>query len=109
MAVCLPALQPEFNLSDSFAAVATTCSMFGMFVGALLWGFSSDKYGRKLPFLGTLVVASVFGILSAFALEIRLFCVLLFGMGVGVGGSLPTDGALFLEFVPMKQSMYLSL
>jgi MFS family permease len=107
LAVCLPAIQPEFNLSDSFAAIATTCSTSGMFVGALLWGFSSDRYGRKIPFIGTLLVSGLFGILAAFALDIQLFCILFFLTGIGVDGS--TDGALFLEFVPMRQSMYLSL
>lgn len=74
-------------------------------VGAFLWGFISDKYGRKTPFLLTLCVAAIFGILSSLSMTISLFCVLLYAMGVGVGGSLPTDGSLFLEFVPMKQSM----
>ncbi|KAL3894049.1 MAG: hypothetical protein SGCHY_005496 [Lobulomycetales sp.] len=116
LAVCLPALQPEFSLSDSLAAgtllsltsafsVATTTSMLGMLFGSIIWGLVSDKYGRRLPFLLTLLIAAIFGTSSAFAMSVPMFCLLLVGMGLGVGGSLPTDGSLFLEFVPMRQSM----
>lgn len=56
----------------------------------------SDAQGRTPAFNFTLLLTSVFGILSAFAPTFPLLCLALFGLGTGVGGSMPTDGTLFV-------------
>jgi len=72
----------------------------GMMVGAWAWGSFSDSFGRTAAFNGTLLLTSIFGIMAGFATSFPSLCLLLFGLGVGVGGSMPTDGTLFLENIP---------
>lgn len=60
----------------------------------------SDSQGRTPAFNLTLLLTSIFGMLSAFAPSFFWLCVALFGLGTGVGGSMPTDGTLFLENIP---------
>ncbi|KAI9300744.1 major facilitator superfamily domain-containing protein [Cunninghamella echinulata] len=77
-----------------------------MMFGSFFWGSYSDTKGRKLPYTMTLVITSVFGVLSSFAFSFWSLCLLLFFLGFGVGGNMPTDGALYLEFLP-KEYHYL--
>ena len=38
-----------------------------------------------------------------------LYCLFLALMGIGIGGNLPIDGSLFLEFIPLEQQKLLTL
>lgn len=73
-----------------------------MTVGAFFWGSYSDTKGRKLPYTMTLAITSLFGLLSSFAFNFTSLCFTLFFLGFGVGGNMPTDGALYLEFLPQE-------
>ncbi|KAJ1668970.1 hypothetical protein GGF38_002617 [Coemansia sp. RSA 25] len=77
--------------------------------GALVWGPVSDKYGRLVAYRWTLVVTAVFGLLASAAPTFALLCLCLFGLGSGVGGNMPVDGAIFLEFVPREKRHLLTL
>lgn len=65
--------------------------------------------GRRIAFNVTLLITSVFGIASAYASTWGGVCLLYAAMGFGVGGNLPVDGALFLEFLPDASSSLLTL
>lgn len=65
--------------------------------------------GRRIAFNCTLLITSVFGIASAYASSWGGVCVLFAALGFGVGGNLPVDGALFLEFLPDASSSLLTL
>ena len=66
-------------------------------------------FGRRIPFNATLFIASVFGILSAYMPSWGWVCFMYAMMGFGVGGSLPVDGALFMEFLPDANSSLLTM
>ena len=66
----------------------------------------SDAQGRTSAFNWTLLLTSLFGLASSFAPSFPWLCFALFWLGTGVGGSMPTDGTLFLENVP-RSSHYL--
>jgi MFS family permease len=57
----------------------------------------------------TLLITSIFGILAAYGQSWGAVCVLYAAFGFGVGGNLPVDGALFLEFLPDASSSLLTL
>lgn len=65
-----------------------------MMFGAWGWGSYSDSQGRTTAFNLTLLLTSIFGLASAFAPSFAWLCIALFGLGTGVGGSMPTDGTL---------------
>lgn len=62
-----------------------------------------------MAFNCTLLITSVFGILAAYASTWGDVCFMFAALGFGVGGNLPVDGALFLEFLPDASSSLLTL
>jgi MFS family permease len=65
--------------------------------------------GRRLAFNMTLFLAGVFGIAAGAAPTWVGACGLFAALGTGVGGNLPVDGALFLEFIPNTSGALLTL
>jgi MFS family permease len=100
LAIALPQIQREFKVPDDRIGYTTTATFIGLLVGATVWGVASDLIGRRLAFNATLGIAGIFGLAVGGAPNwigvASLFAVL----GLGVGGNLPVDGALFLEFLP---------
>ena len=79
----------------------TTCATFvGLCIGASFWGIASDVIGRRPAFNATLFIAGVFGLAVGGSSNWVGTCGMFAALGVGVGGNLPVDGALFLEFLP---------
>ena len=88
----------------------TTCATFiGLCIGASFWGVASDIIGRRLAFNSTLLIAGVFGLAVGGGNSWIGVCGLYAALGVGVGGNLPVDGALFLEFIPFESGNLLTL
>ncbi|KAI8927377.1 major facilitator superfamily domain-containing protein [Entophlyctis helioformis] len=109
IAAVLPQIQREFGLPDSLAGLGTTCAFMGMIVGSAGWGLLSDVIGRRPAFHWTLLIAGTCGTLAAFAPTYTLLCLAYAGMAFGVGGNLPVDGTLFLEFTPAEYQRLLTL
>lgn len=57
----------------------------------------------------TLFLAGAFGLAIGGASSWIGTCGLYAAVGVGIGGNLPVDGALFLEFLPSASSGWLTL
>lgn len=109
IALTLPSLQAEFGIAETTVRY-TTCSLFiGLCLGASFWGVGSDIMGRRLAFNCTLMIAGIFGIAAGAAPSWIGACGLFAALGVGVGGNLPVDGALFLEFLPNASGGLLTL
>ena len=105
----LPQLTLEFG-PDSNRVRYTTCATFlGLCVGATFWGVASDVIGRRPAFNATLFLAAAFGLAVCFADSWIAVCGLYASIGVGVGGNLPVDGALFLEFLPKSSGSLLTM
>ncbi|KAL0479179.1 svop [Acrasis kona] len=98
----------EMNISDVAAAALGSIVFIGMAFGAYLSGVIADKYGRKPIFCGSVLVVSMFGLLSAFSPNYPILMILRFFVGVGLGGIPPTDHSMLMEFSP-KSSRGLSM
>lgn len=106
----LPAIKVEWGLTTSQMALLGTTIFLGMLGGALVWGRLSDLLGRKIGFISTVAIDSVFGLLSAFAPAFPWLVVLRTMTGFGVGGTLPVDYSIFSEYLPSeKRGRYLVL
>lgn len=80
-----------------------------MCIGSFFWGLGADIIGRRIAFNFTLLITSIFGIWAAYAPSWGSVCFLFACLGTGVGGNLPVDGAVFLEFLPDASSALLTL
>ncbi|XP_076910569.1 organic cation/carnitine transporter 7-like [Bidens hawaiensis] len=95
-----PAIQPEWGLSANQESMISTVAFAGMLVGAYSWGVVSDTFGRKKGFLGSAIITTIAGVLSAFAPNYISLLILRCLVGVGLGcGHVFTSW--FLEFVPI--------
>lgn len=109
VALTLPKLTAEFGI-DSNTIRYTTLSLFtGLCIGASFWGIASDIIGRRLAFNATLFIAGAFGLAAGGGHSWVATCSLFACLGAGVGGNLPVDGALFLEFLPFASGNLLTL
>jgi MFS family permease len=108
ISVIQPQAQLEYDLTDFQTAALQTFMLTGMMLGAVFWGAMADIIGRRPAFMITLSVCSFFAISTAFALNYAMLCFLVVLMGFGIGGNIPIDGALFIEFVPKAQQSYLT-
>ncbi|KAF3809395.1 putative MFS-type transporter PB1E7.08c [Colletotrichum gloeosporioides] len=109
VSLTLPSLSAEFAISEKTVRYTTSSIFLGLCFGSFVWGIGSDVLGRRIAFNMTLLITGVFGILLAFAPSWGWVCFLFASLGFGVGGNLPVDGALFLEFLPDASSSLLTL
>ncbi|OTA02288.1 MFS permease [Trichoderma parareesei] len=109
VSLTLPSLSAEFDIPEKTVRYTTSSCFIGLSLGSFLWGIGSDLVGRRIAFNMTLFITSIFGILAAYGQSWGAVCFLYGAFGFGVGGNLPVDGALFLEFLPDASSSLLTL
>ena len=109
MAIILPQLQKEFSLSGFSVGLPSFSMYLGAMLGNLVFGYLSDRYGRKRCFLATLLVSSLATFMIAISLSLEMVLVASFLLGIGVGGGLPVDGNIFIESIPPAKESLLAL
>ncbi len=108
VAIILPQVEREFNIQSDVRWM--TFSLYcGLILGAATWGILADVIGRRPSFNITLCIAGIFGIAGGAAPSFVGLGGLLAALGFGLGGNLPVDGMMFLEFVPAKSQYLLTL
>ncbi|HWD46780.1 MAG TPA: MFS transporter, partial [Actinomycetota bacterium] len=74
------------GLSDSQVGLAAAIYVLGACLGALFFGYLTDRFGRKKLFLITLVLYLVATVLTAFSMNPLWFYACRFLTGAGIGG-----------------------
>ena len=69
-------------------------------VGALVFGPIADLRGRRLAFTFTLLISGAAGCVAAMASSFWMLALFIAIVGFGVGGNMPVDGAIAIEFCP---------
>lgn len=103
----LTPIMNEFHPSKG--PLLTLSQNIGLLGGAIFWGFGCDIFGRKLGFNATLGTAAVWGMISAGSLTFAAIGVFAAFWSFGVGGNLPVDSAIFLEFLPSSHQYLLTV
>ncbi|CAJ1052325.1 solute carrier family 22 member 7-like [Xyrichtys novacula] len=88
---------------------AATIFFMGVMVGAAVFGYLSDRFGRKSMLLVSYIVAAVFGIASAFSFNYTMFAVMRFFTGFGISGIGFITVALCVEWVDIKHRAVVSV
>ena len=81
----MPAVGKKWHLHASQLGLLGTAMFLGMLGRALVWGRVSDLMGRKIGFISTMAIDSVFGLLSAFSPSFTWLIILRTLTGFGVG------------------------
>ncbi|OCH87958.1 MFS general substrate transporter [Obba rivulosa] len=96
----------EFHFQGPFLTLSQS---IGLLVGAMFWGLGSDVWGRRPSFNFTLLITGVFALSAGSAPNKVVLCSLIGAWSVGVGGNLPVDSAIFLEFIPASHQYLLTV
>jgi MFS transporter, AAHS family, 4-hydroxybenzoate transporter len=89
------------SLGPIFAA-----GLFGLMLGAMAFGTLADKIGRKWGIILSVLIYSIFSLLTPLADSFASLLVLRFLAGLGNGGALPIVIALTREYVPARLSAF---
>lgn len=109
LAVTLPQIEYEFGTSSKHVRFATFALYVSLLVSTSFWGICSDIIGRRPSWNITLFLSAVFGIAVGAAPSFPAMAGLLACLGLGLGGNLPVDGAMMIEFIPGSHQWLLTL
>ena len=90
------------HLSDAQVTGAATTYLAGAVMGALLFGYLTDRLGRRKLFLVTLATYSLATVASAFSWNLLSFSLFRFFTGVGIGGEYAAINSAVDELIPGK-------
>ena len=95
--------RPEsLHFSGKEIGFVDSCYLFGAVVGALVFGYLTDKLGRKKLFSVTLGVYLVGAACSAFAWNLWSFAAFLMITGAGIGGEYSAINSAIDELIPAR-------
>lgn len=92
-----------FNRSIAEVAFAITLTLACRPIGALLFGWLGDRYGRRIPLMIDVAFYSIVALLTAFAPNFTVFLVLRALFGVAMGGEWGLGAALTMEMLPPER------
>lgn len=99
-----PALQnPQtLHLSSADLGAVASCYVVGAVTGALVSGWVTDRFGRRLVFYATLIVYLTGVLLSALAWNFWSFALFRMLTGMGIGGEYAAVNSAIDELIPAK-------
>ncbi|KAF2866319.1 major facilitator superfamily domain-containing protein [Massariosphaeria phaeospora] len=105
----LSPMQQELGFADNQTGNLSTAFSAGLTAGAFVWGVLVDIIGRQWAFNLTVLIASVFGLCLGIPDSYDAILVLTAFVGFGVGGNIPIDTTITLEFTPQNRRWLLPL
>lgn len=99
-----PALQSRDTLALSSANLGAIASFYvlGAVIGALGFGWITDRFGRRLVFYITLIIYLTGVLLSALAWDFWSFALFRMLTGLGIGGEYAAVNSAIDELIPAK-------
>jgi MFS family permease len=91
---------PTLHFSDQDVGEASSAYLLGAVVGALLFGWLTDRFGRRKLFFITLGVYILATAATAFSWGFASFAMFRFLTGLGIGGEYSAINSTIQEFTP---------
>ena len=92
----------EFHTDVPAVSVAIFLTLAMRAVGALVFGYAADKYGRRATLMADVLLYSVFEFLTGFSTGLTMFLVLRALFGIAMGGEWGVGASLTMETVPKE-------
>jgi len=102
LSLIMPVVKDLWNLQSHHISLMVFALYFGMLVGSLLFGWLSDRFGRRKMLIVTNTGVCAAILLQSFAINVWMLIVCLLLNGFFAGGSLPLVYSYYTEFLPVK-------
>jgi MFS family permease len=90
------------GLTDTQVGASATCYLAGAVIGALLFGYGTDRFGRKKLFFITVAVYLIGTALSAFSWNFWSYAFFRALTGAGIGGEYAAINSAIDELIPAR-------
>ncbi|QCX25971.1 MFS transporter [Companilactobacillus futsaii] len=93
----MPLLKKEMLLTDGQVGLVSSITTVGMIIGAILFGYLADKFGKKNIIIITLLLFSISNLALALTQNLPQFLLVRFITGIGLGGELPVATTIIAD------------
>jgi len=90
------------GLTDTQVGASATCYLAGAVIGALLFGYGTDRFGRKKLFFITVAVYLIGTALSGFSWSFASYAFFRALTGAGIGGEYAAINSAIDELIPAR-------
>src|ERR1700736_1076185 len=100
IAFVLVFIRDQFHPDPLLLGLAAAGTQGGALMGALLGGWLSDKIGRRVMFLATMILFIILALAQAFVTSVGWLVVVRFILGVPLGSDISTGYTYIMESMP---------
>jgi AAHS family 4-hydroxybenzoate transporter-like MFS transporter len=103
MGFVTPSILQEWDISRPAFGVVISAAPFGLVLGALVAGPSSDRFGRKPVLVVSVLLFGLLTIAAAYASRPTEMAILRLLAGTGMGAAMPNASTLLSEYAPERR------
>jgi AAHS family 4-hydroxybenzoate transporter-like MFS transporter len=103
MGFIAPPILQEWNLSRPAFGLVMSAAPIGLVIGALVAGPSSDRFGRKVVLIVSVILFGLLTIATSFTNTPTEMAALRLLTGIGLGAAMPNTTTLLSEYAPLKR------
>lgn len=93
----------DLGLSPAMEGLVGAASLLGIFIGAPLFGYLTDKFGRQKMFMVDIIFFIAIGVAQAFVTGGVSLAILRFLLGMAIGAEYSIGAPMLSEFAPARE------
>ncbi|TWP37938.1 MFS transporter [Leekyejoonella antrihumi] len=102
ISVVLPFITKDFGLSAVQQGLIAASTLAGIFFGAPIFGYLTDRFGRRKIFILDLIAFVVIGLLQGFVTNVTQLLILRLLLGLAIGAEYAIGQTMLAEMVPRE-------